>query len=163
MPSSENSSSLASVAMSINEATARFVVAANILCNASLLKTELPGQADGESLFDWMVRLGLAEDRYAAADALIVSNRLYDRLIYELWVQQRAKCGVIPDTKPETLTYKDGQPIHGIGALRPFLENIVSTVYLSRSLGHEFPEAKVVDMFLETINSRGFSLIQEDY
>lgn len=54
----------------------RFRLACRMLRNAGHLDVQLPGQRRNESPVDWLVRLGLAVDAYAAAEALIAARGL---------------------------------------------------------------------------------------
>ena len=52
----------------------RFKVACRLLRNSGSIAAQLPGQRRGESQIDYLVRIGVAVDKYAAAEALIVAK-----------------------------------------------------------------------------------------
>ena len=54
----------------------RFRVSCRLLRGAGRIDATMPGQRRGESQIDWLVRIGVAIDKYAAADALIVAKGL---------------------------------------------------------------------------------------
>ena len=54
----------------------RFRVACRSLRNGGWIDATMPGQRRGESQIDWLVRIGVAVDKYAAADALIAAKGL---------------------------------------------------------------------------------------
>lgn len=54
----------------------RFRVACRLLRNAGWIDAVVPGQRRGESQIDWLVRIGVAVDKYAAAEALIAAKGL---------------------------------------------------------------------------------------
>lgn len=53
----------------------RFRVACRLLRNSGAIDTPMPGQKRGESQIDWLVRIGIALDKYTAAEALIAAKR----------------------------------------------------------------------------------------
>ena len=54
----------------------RFRVACRLLRGAGRIDATMPGQRRGESQIDWLVRIGVAVDKYHAAEALIVAKGL---------------------------------------------------------------------------------------
>ena len=52
----------------------RFRVACRLLRNAGAIDALMPGQRRGESQIDWLVRIGIAVDKYAAAEALMAAK-----------------------------------------------------------------------------------------
>lgn len=57
------------------EVVERFKVACRLLRNSGAIDTLMPGQRRGESQIDWLVRIGVAVDKYASAEALIAAKR----------------------------------------------------------------------------------------
>ena len=59
----------------VSEAKAlRFRIACRLLRNSGSIDGLMPGQRRGESQIDWLVRIGIAFDKYAAAEALIAAK-----------------------------------------------------------------------------------------
>ena len=58
------------------ESRRRFRLNCRLLRNSEKLDIRLDGQRRGESLIDYLVRVGIASDPYAAAEALIVARRM---------------------------------------------------------------------------------------
>ena len=54
----------------------RFRVACRSLRSGGWIDATMPGQRRGESQIDWLVRIGVAVDKYHAADALIAAKGL---------------------------------------------------------------------------------------
>ena len=54
----------------------RFETACRLLRNAGALDELMPGQHQDESRVDWFVRIGIAVDKYASAEALIIGKGL---------------------------------------------------------------------------------------
>ena len=59
-----------------SDQSSRFRVACRLLRNGGWIDAVVPGQRRGESQIDWLVRIGVAVDKYHAADALIVAHGL---------------------------------------------------------------------------------------
>lgn len=53
----------------------RFRVACRMLRLSGAIDALMPGQRRGESQIDWLVRIGIAVDKYAAAEGLVVCKR----------------------------------------------------------------------------------------
>lgn len=58
----------------------RFRLACRLLRNAGHLDQRLPGQRQGESLIDALVRLGVAGDPWHAAEALLAAKGLQEQI-----------------------------------------------------------------------------------
>ncbi len=62
----------------------RFQIACKLLRNSGAIDAPMPGQRRGESQIDWLVRIGIAVDKYSAAEALLVAkgrSRVLDQTV----------------------------------------------------------------------------------
>ena len=76
----------------------RFKVACRLLRNSGAIDAPMPGQRRGESQIDWLVRIGIAVDKYAAAEGLIACKRRTNVLIETIQLLEAESAAAGGDT-----------------------------------------------------------------